>query len=250
MTEYDYTGSVVVVTGGSRGIGRQICESFARSGALVETVSRRALEESFSSPYISHQIVDIRNAEESQEYLAEVFTRRGRIDILVNNAGGSPLVPSECASPGFTRKIIELNLVAPLVLSQQAYPYLCRQAGASIINISSISDIRPSPGSSAYGAAKAGIINASRSLAQEWGPTIRVNSVIAGMVETELTGEHYGESNKRASVCSSIGMKRFGCPDDIAKACLYLASDDASYVSGAALEVHGGGEIALSVQSP
>ncbi|NIB40322.1 SDR family oxidoreductase [Pseudomaricurvus alkylphenolicus] len=245
---YDYSDRVVFVTGGARGIGRAICEAFAASGAQVVTCARREPEEPFSSPKIAFHSIDIRDDKQTEAFLAKIAEQYGRLDVLVNNAGGSPLAPSETASVGFTQKVIALNLTAPLVLSSQAHRYLAKQRGASIINIASISDLRPSPGTSAYGAAKAGLVNASRSLAQEWGPEIRINSIICGMVATELTAEHYGSDESMQSIESTIGMKRFGKPGDVAQACLYLASDGAAYASGAALEVHGGGEIALSVQ--
>lgn len=246
---FDFAGRVVFVTGGARGIGRQICESFAASGAHVVTCARRAPESPFKSESIDFRLLDIRDSEGTADLLEDITKLYGHLDILVNNAGGSPAVASERASMSFTRKIVELNLTIPLVLCNQAYPYLSQRPGASIINIASISDIRPSPGTSAYGAAKAGIVNASRSLAQEWGSALRINSIICGMVATELTEGHYGDEASKQAITETIGLKRFAQPEDIAQASLFLASDAAAYISGAALEVHGGGEIAVSVQS-
>jgi NAD(P)-dependent dehydrogenase (short-subunit alcohol dehydrogenase family) len=244
--KYDFSGAVIAVTGGTRGIGREICEHFAAFGAKVSTCGRREPETAYESELIEFTALDVRDAEQSQAWLDSIESKYSRLDVLINNAGGSPAVASADASASFTRKIIELNLVAPLVLAQQAYPLL-RHSRGNIINISSISVLRPTPRTMAYGAAKAGLTNATQSLAQEWGPDVRVNSIIAGMVVTELTAGHYGGGDGQQAIADTVGMKRFATPTDIAKACLYLASADAGYVSGAALEVHGGGEMALSV---
>ncbi len=118
----------------------------------------------------------------------------------------------------------------------------CKSQGGSIINIGSVSGLRPSPGTAAYGAAKAGLINLTRTLAVEWAPKVRVNCVVAGMIATEAAEDHYGGSAGLAAVAATVPLGRMGTPDDVAGGCLFLASPLASYVSGAALEVHGGGE--------
>jgi NAD(P)-dependent dehydrogenase (short-subunit alcohol dehydrogenase family) len=114
--------------------------------------------------------------------------------------------------------------------------------GGSIINIASVSAARASPGTAAYGAAKAGLLNLTQSLAMEWGPKVRVNAIIAGLVATGNAEAHYGGPAGLARVAASLPARRMGEPADIADACLYLASPRAAYVSGAALAVHGGGE--------
>ncbi len=114
--------------------------------------------------------------------------------------------------------------------------------GGSIVNIGSVSGLRPSPGTAAYGAAKAGLINLTRTLAVEWAPEIRVNCVVAGMIATAAADEHYGGAAGTAAVAATVPLGRMGTPADVAGACLFLASPLASYVSGATLEVHGGGE--------
>ena len=168
----------------------------------------------------------------------------GRLDILVNNAGGSPPVEAATASPVITDKIIQLNLVAPLVLSQMAYSAMsATKESANIINIASVSGARPSPGTAAYGAAKAGLLSATKSLAQEWGPGIRVNAIIVGLVRHDAGIEHYGGPEGFAKVAQMLPLKRMAEPTDIADACLYLSSQQAAYVSGASLEVDGGGEV-------
>ena len=161
-TQFDFKDQTVVVTGGSRGIGRRICEVFADAGAQVHTCSRRGLEIPFENSSIEDEIVDVRDPAATEDWLARCAENRGGFDVLVNNAGGAPSVPSAEASTKLTNKILELNLNAPLILCQQAYPHLCsRPDGGVIVNIVSVSSTRPTPGSVAYGAAKGGLMNAT-----------------------------------------------------------------------------------------
>lgn len=250
-TRYDFIDQTVLVTGGSRGIGRQICESFAEAGARVYTCSRRPPERPFGSDRISCESVDVRDPEATAAWLARCAEGSGGIDVLVNNAGGAPAVVSAGAPPKLMNKILELNLNAPLILMTQVFRHMIdRDHGGSIINIVSISSLRPTPTGAAYGAAKAGLMNATTSLAVEWGPKIRVNCVVAGLVETELTGDHYGDDRSKALITNSIPAGRFAGSDEIAHAVLFLAARDSSYVSGAALEVLGGGEWPPTVLRP
>jgi NAD(P)-dependent dehydrogenase (short-subunit alcohol dehydrogenase family) len=250
-TRFDFTDQTVVVTGGSRGIGRQICEAFAEAGARVFTCSRRAPEKPFSSDRIQCESVDVRDPEATEAWLARCAGPSGRIDVLVNNAGGAPSVASAGASPKLMSKILELNLTAPLILSTQAYQHMAdpKQPGV-IVNIVSISSHRPTPTGAAYGAAKAGLMNITSSLAVEWGPEVRVNCVVAGLVETELTGDHYGDDSTKQRIIDAIPAGRFGRSEEIAHGVLFLAARDSSYVSGAALEVYGGGEWPPTIPQP
>ncbi|MFK7895824.1 MAG: SDR family oxidoreductase [Myxococcota bacterium] len=250
-TQFDFSNQTVVVTGGSRGIGRQICEDFAAAGAHVFTCSRRPVETPFAHDTIQSESVDVRDAEATAAWLARCAERDGGIDVLVNNAGGAPSIPSEEASAKLTNKILELNLNAPLILSQQVHPHMIdREGGGVIVNIVSISSLRPTPLSIAYGAAKAGLMNATTSLAVEWGPKLRVNCVVSGLVETELTGEHYGDAASKKRITDSIPAKRFARAEEVAHSVLFLAAKDSSYVSGAALETYGGGEWPPTVPQP
>ena len=254
-TRFDFSDQSVVVTGGSRGIGRRICEAFATAGADVYTCSRRGLETPFADDFgggtIESDTVDVRDAVATEAWLLRCAEKRGGIDALVNNAGGAPSVPSAEASPKLTNKILELNLNAPLILSQQVYPHLVSHSnGGVIVNIVSVSSLRPTPLSVAYGAAKSGLMNATRSLAVEWGPAVRVNCIVAGLVVTELTQDHYGDEDDKRAITAQIPAKRFAEPEEIAHACLFLAAKDSRYVSGAALEVNGGGEWPGTIPMP
>jgi NAD(P)-dependent dehydrogenase (short-subunit alcohol dehydrogenase family) len=238
-------GKVVIVTGGSRGVGRGIAVRFLEAGAHVVICGRTPPE---SLPRIEDRTVhfvaaDVREAEQCQRVVDAAMARHGRLDVLVNNAGGSPAAAAATASPRFSEAILRLNLLAPLHLAQQANAVMQAQAeGGSIVNVASVSALRPSPGTAAYGAAKAGLLSLTQTLAVEWAPKVRVNAVTAGMIETELAHLYYGEGEARARVAASVPLGRLGTPRDVADACLFLASPLAAYVSGASLLVHGGGE--------
>jgi len=169
--------------------------------------------------------------------------RFGRLDVLVNNAGGAPPADAATASPRFSESILRLNLIAPLNFAQRANAVMQTQdAGGTIINIASVSAIRPSPGTAAYGAAKAGVLSLTQSLAVEWAPKVRVNAVVAGMILTEQAHLHYGDEAGIAAVAATVPLGRLGEPRDVGDVCLFLASPLARYISGAGILLHGGGE--------
>ncbi len=241
---FDFTDKSVVVTGGSKGVGFGISEAFLQAGATVFICGRNAPDElpQANGKQAQFHSVDVRKAEDTQQLIDAVLDQTGRLDVVINNAGGSPPVAAADASPRLTESIIRLNLIAPMIFAQQAY-HAMSDHGGSIINIASVSGERPSPGTAAYGAAKAGLINVTRSLAQEWGAdNVRVNAIIAGMIKTEASHDHYGGNAGIRLIEESLPMKRMAVPEDIAHACLFLADAKAGYISGAALEVYGGGE--------
>lgn len=241
----DFTGKVVLVTGGTKGVGAGIAQSFLAADARVLVCGRNAPEALPEADGRQAEFLpaDVRDADSLATLFAVIEERCGRLDVLVNNAGGSPHVLAAEASPRFHEGIIRLNLIAPLNVAQHANRLMQRQAeGGVIVFIGSISALRPSPGTAAYGAAKAGLLNLTRSLAVEWAPRVRVNAVTAGLTLTEQAELHYGDAEGVARVAASIPLQRMASPQDIAGACLYLASPLASYVSGVDICVHGGGE--------
>jgi NAD(P)-dependent dehydrogenase (short-subunit alcohol dehydrogenase family) len=231
--------AVVLVTGGVRGVGLGISEVLLALGATVVTCARRAPEE----PVAEFLGCDIRDPDQVNRLVSTVVDRHGRLDVLVNNAGGTPHALAAEASPHFHTKIVELNLLAPLVVSQAANVVMQAQpGGGAIVMISSVSGHRASPGTAAYGAAKAGLDNLTASLAVEWAPKVRVNSLAVGMVRTDQAHVHYGDEAAIAAVGRTVPLGRLGEPDEIGNCVAFLASPLASYVSGATLAVHGGGE--------
>ncbi len=238
-------GSVVLVTGGVRGVGAGISRAFLRAGATVVTCARRPADEAIEVDGRTVDFVecDVRDPEQVQAMIEGIVERHGRLDVLVNNAGGSPSALAADASPRFHAKIVELNLLSPLLVAQAANAVMQKQdTGGAIVNISSVSGSRPSPGTAAYGAAKAGVDSLSQSLAVEWAPKVRINSVVVGMVETEQSHLFYGDDAGIAAVGETVPLGRLARPDDIGNCAAFLASPLASYVSGSTLTVHGGGE--------
>lgn len=248
MTEavLDFSRSRVLVTGGTAGIGRGIADAFLEHGATVVVCGRKdpGAEGRPGMSRPEFRRCDVRDAEQCRALVQGIARDHGGLDVLVNNAGGSPEVDSATCSPSLIEKVIQLNLTSAFFMSQAAHAVMKDQAGGgSIINISSVSAVRSSPRTAAYGAAKAGLLNLTESLAMEWGPQrVRVNALIVGLVVTENSLEHYGGDEGVKRVGAMLPLQRMGTPRDVADACLYLASPLAAYVSGAKIEVHGGGE--------
>ena len=220
MRNINFKNKSVVITGGTRGIGAHIAKTFLKLDAKVIVLARNRPK--------------------------KLIQAKGNkaIDILINNAGGSPLAKTITASPKFHQSIIDLNFTAPLNVSQKIAKIMIKQKTVSnIINISSVTATRPTPGSAAYGASKGALVNLSKTLAVEWAPKIKVNSIIVGYIETENSILHYGGKRELAKVAKKIPLKRMGRPQDVADACVFFASDLAKWVTGSSLEVHGGGEI-------
>jgi NAD(P)-dependent dehydrogenase (short-subunit alcohol dehydrogenase family) len=235
----DLSGRVVLVTGGTKGLGRGLADAFRAAGASVMTCARNS-PEGAAADFVA---ADLRDPAAATQVVEATVARYDRLDVVVNNAGGSPPAAAATVSPRFIEKIVALNLLAPFYVAQAAHAVMAGQPGGGlVINIGSLSGQRPSPGSAAYGAAKAGLANLTQSLAMEWAPAVRVNMVTVGYLETEQAEMHYGDAAGVAAVAKTMPMQRMVQPDDVAQACLFLASPSAAFMTGADIAVHGGGE--------
>jgi len=236
MEVLDFTSRAVLVTGGTRGLGAGIAAYFRDAGANV-VVCGRTPPAGAAKDFVQ---ADVRDPVQVDHVVRAVLDRLGRLDVVINNAGGAPPADAATASPRFHAKVIELNLIAPLHVAQRANAVMQEADGGCILMIGSISGVRASPGTAAYGAAKAGLHHLATSLAVEWAPKVRVNSVIVGPAGTQAAGAHY--DGDEDAVAQTVPSGRLASALDVARACAYLASPLAAHVSGAALTVHGGGE--------
>jgi len=235
----DLRGRVALVTGGTKGIGAAIADRLAEAGATVVVCARSTPSDSTHE----YETCDVRDPEQVGALVERIVASHGRLDIAVNNAGGSPSADAADASPRFSEAIIRLNLLAPLHVAQAVNRVMQEQdSGGSIVNVASVSALRPSPGTAAYGAAKAGLLSLTQTLAVEWAPKVRVNAVSAGVFASEDCLDHYGGSEGLARVAATVPSGRFGAPGEVADAVVFLASPLAGYVTGANLVLHGGGE--------
>ena len=241
--EIDLAGQVALVTGGARGVGRGITERLHAAGATVVVCGRSTPEEGSLPEGVRFLPADVTDPESVDALVHATVADLGRLDIAVNNAGGSPGTDAATASPRFSQKIIALNLTSALHVAQAANRVMQQQeSGGSIISIGSLSGLRPSPGTAAYGAAKAGLLSLTTTLAMEFAPKVRVNMVSAGMVRTEIFEDYYGGPEGAAAVARTVPLQRVAEPADIGNAVAFLASPLAGFVAGANLVVHGGGE--------
>jgi NAD(P)-dependent dehydrogenase (short-subunit alcohol dehydrogenase family) len=206
-----------------------IARAFTDAGADVVVCSRSANDDAL--------VCDVRDPAAVSAMVDGIVSSYGRLDVVVNNAGGSPYADAATMSPRLAERVVALNLLAPFYVAQAANAVMQTQEdGGCIVNIGSVAARRPAPGTSAYNAAKAGLAVLTRSLALEWAPKVRVNSVTPGLVQTEADTYAHG-------VERTVPMGRLATPGDVAAACLMLCSPDARFITGADLYVDGGGEV-------
>jgi NAD(P)-dependent dehydrogenase (short-subunit alcohol dehydrogenase family) len=245
----DLTGTVALVTGGSRGLGREMVRAFAEHGANVVIASRKleacvALAEEIEAAHgVSAVAVACNVSDWSQcDALADAaYERFGRVDVLVNNAGLSPLYPSpEKVSEALWDKVIAVNLKGPFRLSASIGSRMAQAGGGSIINISSIGAIRPNGGILPYAAAKAGLNALTEGFAKALAPKVRVNAVMCGMFRTDIS-KAWGDPDAVAERArETIALQRIGEPEEVVGAALYLASPASSYCTGTIIKLDGG----------
>jgi NAD(P)-dependent dehydrogenase (short-subunit alcohol dehydrogenase family) len=246
--KFDLSGSVALVTGASRGIGRGIAIGLAEAGADVVLVgrSRAGLEETAElAKAHRHRVLiveaDVTDGAQVERAVAQAHAEFGRIHTLVNNAGTAILKPMlDCTAQEWT-KLIETNIGGVLHFSQAVGRRMAADGGGSIVNLGSIYGLVGAPGNAIYSITKGGIMALTRTLAVEWSRLkIRINAICPGWIRTELTEEHMDNPKVAESALKLIPLRRFGEPDDIAPLAVYLASDASSYVTGQFFVVDGG----------
>ena len=248
MTDsFDLTGKVALVTGGSRGLGREMVLAFARRGARVAIISRK-LEQCEETAEEVRALggeaiawgCHVADWDQCGEMVDAVYSHFGQVDILVNNAGMSPLYPSLAeVSEALFDKVVGVNLKGPFRLMALVGNRMAESGGGSIINVSSIASVQPSPNSEPYGAAKSGLNALTRSFAFEYGPNVRVNCIMAGPFLTDISKAWDMDAFEQRAQ-SSIALGRGGRPEEIVGAALYLASDASSFTTGAIIRIDGG----------
>jgi len=249
-TAIDLTGSVAVVTGGTRGIGRAIAERLATAGAAVVPTSRTETDVEDAAARIrdlgSESLAvttDVTDGAEVAALFETTADELGGVDVVVNNAGINPVSAMggpESVDPEAFRSAVDVNLQGTFTCTHEAGEYLLENGGGSVVNVASISGLVGTKRQHGYVASKHGVVGLTKSTALDWAPEVRVNAVAPGYVSTDLTEPIEGNDDLYQSLLSDIPTGRFAEPEEIADAALFLASDMASYVTGECLTVDGG----------
>lgn len=244
---FDLSGKIALITGGSRGLGREMALAFAAHGADIAIASRKQAQcdavarevEALGRRALAYAC-HVGKWDQLDGLVEAVVEHFGGIDILVNNAGMSPLYESlDQITEELFDKVIGVNLKGPFRLSALVGQRMAAATGGSIINISSVGAVTPSPGAEPYGAAKAGLNALTRSFAHAYAPKVRVNAIMAGPFLTDIS-KAWDMERFEALAQDAIPLQRGGRPEEITGAALYLASDAASYTTGSIMTVDGG----------
>ncbi|MFH0922567.1 MAG: 3-oxoacyl-ACP reductase family protein [Candidatus Micrarchaeota archaeon] len=239
-------GKVVLITGASRGMGKATALLFAKEGAKVVVNFVKSEEKAnevvdqikkLGSDAIAVK-ADVSKSKDVSSMVEKAMMKFGRIDVLVNNAGMTIVKPYAQLTSSDWEEILRINLIGTFLCCQAVSKIMLEQKSGTIVNISSTAGLTGSVSSVAYGAAKAGVINITREFAKELAPNIRVNAVAPGITETDFL--KFMTKERIAVLVNSSRLKRLGQPEDVAKAVLFLATDDSSYVTGQTLFVDGG----------
>jgi NAD(P)-dependent dehydrogenase (short-subunit alcohol dehydrogenase family) len=250
---YDFTDKVVVITGGSRGLGHAMALGFAAAGANLAIASRKlaACEATVTEIRAlgregSAHAIHVGKWEDCNRLAAEVYARWGRADVLINNAGLSPLAPSSLETgEELFDKVIGVNLKGPFRLSALFGARMVAGEGGAIINISSTASIRPNPETAPYAAAKAGLNILTVACAKEYGPKVRVNCIICGPFHTDISKGWSRTEDFTRRAKETFPLQRAGEPHEVVGAALYFASPAASFTTGTTLTIDGGSSYPL-----
>ena len=239
---------VSIVTGGGRGIGRAVCLALAREGSNVmvtDVVSQTAREVSEEIQSMGRRALffemDVSKSDQAKKMVAAALSSFGKIDILVNVAGIFFRSPIEDVSEQDWDKVVAVNLKGTFLCSQAVGKEMIKQGGGSIVNFASVAAHTPQINLGAYSPSKAGVLLLTKIMAVEWAKyNIRVNALSPGPILTPMTDSIYNTEKLKKGRAKAIPMDRFGTPEEVAKAVLFLVSDDASYITGHALSIDGG----------
>ena len=246
--DFDLTGKVAVVTGGSRGLGLAMCDAFADHGASVVVASRKGDACEKAAAAIAERTgrdaigvaCHVGQWEDCDALVETAYRRFGQVDVLVNNAGMSPLYDT---LPDVTEdlfdKVMAVNYRGPFRLASLIGTRMAAGDGGSIINVSSIAAVQPTPGEIPYAGAKAALNNMTIGMARAFGPTVRVNMIMPGAFMTDIT-KAWDLDAFAVSAKVRIPLQRGGEPHEVVGAALYLASDASSYTNGAIIKIDGG----------
>jgi len=246
---FQLDNKVAIVTGASKGIGEAMARGLAEFGAKVVVSSRKqeavdAVAESFENDGLEAMaiVANMSNVEEAHALVDQTVDAYGGIDIIINNAAANPVFgPIQKTEERAFDKIIDVNLKGPFELCKKAYPILKQRGGGSIIHISSIGGLTPEPGIGIYSVSKAGLINLTKAMAQDWGAdNIRVNAICPGLIKTKFSEALWGDEPILERFLQHLPLKRVGTSDDIAGLAVYLASDAAAYCTGGVYLIDGG----------
>jgi NAD(P)-dependent dehydrogenase (short-subunit alcohol dehydrogenase family) len=239
----DFSGKVALVTGGGSGVGLATAQHLAQGGARVAVVDRDAAAIAALPPNLHGCAGDILDSGAIARFIAEIGAQWGPVDILVNNAGAEHTADAASVSLADWIRVIGVNMTGTLLMSQAVLPGMMARGGGAIVNVASISGLLGWPLSAAYCAAKGGVVQLTRQMAVDYGPhNIRVNAVAPGTTLTPMIERLFAEMEPgaRSAIADRHPLGRFAQPIEIARAIAYLASDRASFISGAILPVDGG----------
>jgi len=245
--KFDLSGKVILVTGGSRGLGLAMSRAFAQAGASVVISSRKAAACEAAAQAIEAETgqpccgiaCHVGDWDACDQLVEAVYQRFGRIDVLVNNAGMSPLYESlSSVTRELWDKVIAVNLAGPFRLSAVVGERMVAAEGGAIINISSTAAVAPGAAEVPYGAAKAGLNNLTQSLARAYAPKVRTSCIMPGPFLTDISNA-WGDDIKQA-LAAIVPLGRAGEPEELVGAALFLASDASSFANGAVIRLDGG----------
>jgi len=246
LVKYDFENMTVVITGAARGIGFAIAEAFAGQGAhpVIIDINQQVVDEAMQKLQdkgysVSGYVGDVTNSSQMDEVFSAIIEERGKIDCLINNAGITRDNLLLRMREEEWRMVLEINLTGTFICTQKVFKYMMKARSGSIINIASVIGIMGNAGQANYAASKGGIIAFTKSCAKEFASrNIRVNAVAPGFIETEMTAKL--PESVVEGYAKAIALQKMGKPEDVAKLCLFLASEESAYITGQTIAIDGG----------